>query len=82
MFKDLDRNQAVISRAAKLNCLVLALWIVGCEPTAPGFHTLHPRSTADCTQHIDGSAYLLDPEQPEVSVSYAEANVDWRCARS
>jgi hypothetical protein len=46
-----------VSRAAKLNCLVLALWIVGCEPTAPGFDTLHPRSTADCTQHIDGSAY-------------------------
>lgn len=57
MFKDLGRNQAVIIRAAKLNCFVLALCIVGCEPTAPGFDALHPRSTADCTQHIDGSAY-------------------------
>jgi hypothetical protein len=60
MFKDLDRNRAGISRLAKLNCLVLAIWIVGCEPTAPGFDTLHPRSTADCTQHIDGSAYPID----------------------
>jgi hypothetical protein len=60
MSKDLDRNQAVISRVAKLNCLVLAIWIVGCEPTAPRFDTLHPRSTADCTQRVDGSVYPID----------------------
>jgi len=40
--------------------LVFALSIVGCDATAPGFNSLHPRSTADCTHYIDGSSYPID----------------------
>jgi len=37
--------------------LTLPIAIVGCELAEPGFDTLHPRQTTDCSHHIDGSSY-------------------------
>jgi hypothetical protein len=55
----INRSRGVISRAIKSTFLVFALSIVGCDATAPGFDSLHPRSTADCTRYIDGSSYAI-----------------------
>src|SRR5260370_21808940 len=35
----------------------LSIAIAGCGPAQPGFDTLHPRDTADCSRHLDGSFY-------------------------
>lgn len=35
----------------------LPITIVGCGLADPGFDTLHPRQTSDCSHHIDGSSY-------------------------
>ena len=38
----------------------LSIAIAGCGPAQPGFETLHPRETADCSRHIDGSFYGIN----------------------
>lgn len=37
--------------------LALPIASVGCGLADPGFNTLHPRETTDCSRHIDGSFY-------------------------
>jgi len=37
--------------------LALPMASVGCGLADPGFNTLHPRETTDCSRHIDGSFY-------------------------
>jgi hypothetical protein len=61
--KDPIRPQKDIGRTVKAGFLVLALWLQGCEPTAPGFSTLQPRSTADCTRHLDGSSFAIGSQR-------------------
>ena len=60
LFREPIRSQEIVGCTIKSSFLVFAFWIVGCDPTASGFDTLHPRSTADCTRHIDGSSYAID----------------------
>ena len=40
----------------------LSIAIVGCGPGNPGFDTLHPRDTTDCSRHIEGSFYGIAGE--------------------
>jgi hypothetical protein len=56
----MNRSRGLISRAIRSSFIVFALSIAGCDATAPGFNSLHPRSTADCTHYIDGSSYPID----------------------
>ena len=56
----MNRSRGLISRAIKSSFLFFALSIAGCDATAPGVNSLHPRSTADCTHYIDGSSYPID----------------------
>ena len=38
----------------------LSIAIAGCGAAQPGLDTLHPRETADCSRHIDGSFYGIN----------------------
>jgi hypothetical protein len=45
------------ARLRRVLYAALSIAIVGCGPANPGFDTLHPRETTDCSRHIDGSFY-------------------------
>lgn len=70
----------------------LSIAIAGCGPAQPGFDTLHPRETSDCSRHADGSSYgiagmqgendvdaivfRMGTSQPPIEVNYSIVNGD------
>lgn len=48
------------ARLRRVLYAALSIAIAGCGPAQPGFDTLHPRETTDCSRHIDGSFYGID----------------------